>query len=463
MSTSNSQTFEYEGETYSTTVVNGQISVISQQDSNGLYTPVDPSTDLFTDLSLEDASINHIRINKGEKPYTETELAALDKEDWVIENDVFQDEELLTRNYNESLKNYNNALRIENPDNEDPFTTGLEHANPVISVETLRYPYDIDIQQDHLKITQYKYERTSDAAADQIGIKQGVFGTDINPANGLKYTMSVQRSGPDNFVAGEYQGGVILPMPKVSDSNGAEWGKSDLNVFELGAVNLGATVMDTLSDPFANFKGLFGSKPEGYEDLSEAEQANVLRRNMQTKFEDSGFGNPGAMGIAGMGIAAQELGKLAGLDISADEFLARSTGRILNPNAELLFQGPVLRDFGFKFLLIARSEAEAKMIRSIIRFFKIGSAPIFNGGPSLLGTPNIFKLEYKAGSKKLDTVNKFNEMALRTITVDYAPDGFWSAYQDSHPVAVVLNLQFSELKPIYQRNHTQESVNSVGY
>ena len=103
------------------------------------------------------------------------------------------------------------------------------------------------------------------------------------------------------------------------------------------------------------------------------------------------------------------------------------------------------------------------MIRSIIRFFKIGSAPIYDGGPALLGTPNIFKLEYKAGSKKLNTVNKFNEMALRTITVDYAPDGFWSAYQDSHPVAVVMSLQFSELKPIYQENHTLEPVDSVGY
>ena len=36
---------------------------------------------------------------------------------------------------------------------------------------------------------------------------------------------------------GPYKGGVILPMPKVSDSNGAEWGKSDLNVFGLAAVS----------------------------------------------------------------------------------------------------------------------------------------------------------------------------------------------------------------------------------
>ena len=447
MSQTNSQPFEYpedSGNIYSTTVVNGEVSVISQQDSSGLYTPIDPDEnyDLFIDLSLNEASIEAIEVNTGQKDLSEDDV-------------IWQEEELLTKNYNEALKNYNNALRIENPDNLESFGGDpLEHANPVISVETLRYPYDIDIQQDHLKITQYKYERTREENTMPDG------------ANGLKYTSSVQRSGPDNFVAGEYQGGVILPMPKVSDSNGAEWGKSDLNVFELGAPALGATAMDTLADPLANFRnfGNLFSKPEGFEEMSEAEQGQALRNSFnQTSLKDSGLGNLGSMGIAGMGIAAQELGKLAGLDISADEFLARSTGSILNPNAELLFQGPVLRDFGFKFLMVARSEEEAKMIRRIIRFFKIGAAPIHLGGPALLRTPNVFQLEYKAGSEKLDTVNKFNEMALRTITVDYAPDGFWSAYQDSHPVAVVMSLQFSELKPIYQENHTLEPVDSVGY
>ena len=55
-------------------------------------------------------------------------------------------------------------------------------------------------------------------------------------------------------------------------------------------------------------------------------------------------------------------------------------------------------------------------------------------------------------------------MALRTITVDYAPDGFWSAYQDSHPVAIVMSLQFSELRPLYSSDHENETLDgSVGY
>ena len=112
--------------------------------------------------------------------------------------------------------------------------------------------------------------------------------------------------------------------------------------------------------------------------------------------------------------------------------------------------------------MIARNEDEGKIIRKIIKFFKTGAAPIFNTA-ALLKTPNVFQLEYKRGRQTLSTVNKFNEMALRTITVDYAPDGFWSAYQDSQPVALIMNLQFSELRPIYQENQKNDDDDSVGY
>ena len=112
--------------------------------------------------------------------------------------------------------------------------------------------------------------------------------------------------------------------------------------------------------------------------------------------------------------------------------------------------------------MIARNEDEGKIIRKIIKFFKTGAAPIFDNA-ALLKTPNVFQLEYKRGRQTLSTVNKFNEMALRTITVDYAPDGFWSAYQDSQPVALIMNLQFSELRPIYQQDQKNEDDDSVGY
>ena len=40
---------------------------------------------------------------------------------------------------------------------------------------------------------------------------------------------------------------------------------------------------------------------------------------------------------------------------TGQQLLQRSTGSILNPNMELLFQGPQLRDFTFQFKLSPRS------------------------------------------------------------------------------------------------------------
>ena len=94
-------------------------------------------------------------------------------------------------------------------------------------------------------------------------------------------------------------------------------------------------------------------------------------------------------------------------------------------------------------------------------------APQFNNS-TFLNTPDIFTLEYKRGQGPMDqlnTVNRFSPggLALRTIAVDYAPNGYWSAYQDSQPVALKVSLNFAELRPIYKSDHERLPENSVGY
>ena len=117
--------------------------------------------------------------------------------------------------------------------------------------------------------------------------------------------------------------------------------------------------------------------------------------------------------------------------------------------------------------MIARSRQEGAQIRKIIKWFKLGMAPQFNNS-TFLNTPDIFTLEYKRGQGPMDqlnTVNRFSPggLALRTIAVDYAPNGYWSAYQDSQPVALKLSLNFAELRPIYKSDHERLPENSVGY
>ena len=433
----NSKAFTVNGKTYTAGIENGKVQDIilidGGVDVNNVS--INPGSNLFKELSENQAVLDAISVDTTGTTGN-------------VDETVLEDEEKLKTNYDKNVKSENNKKKdIDETGEQVP---SIATQNPSVKTDrakTLRYPYDIDINQDHLKIMQYEYARSE--------------------INSSKPTSSVISDKDKPF--GKYTGGVILPMPKVSDSNGAEWGKSDLNVFGIGALGIAGSILTDLendevvgSNLFNEFGKRIGST-EGVLD-NEAEEGNRLRQIIADKLNQTEQGIKNTS-IAGLGIGAQQLSKLAGIDVSADEVLARTTGKILNPNAELLFQGPVLRDFGFKFLMIARGQKEAEEIRKIIRFFKLGAAPRYLGGPALLGTPDIFQLKYMAGkSKELETVNKFNEMALRTITVDYAPDGFWSAYQDSHPVAVVMSLQFSELRPLYSTDHEKEtSESSVGY
>ena len=418
----------------------GEVEGVKKQSQLGRpFLSVDPNSTEFTTVTSTSQALNAYNVNnhKGEKGNYEKEIRIASNEQ---KDNKYTTEKKKEDNQNKEIDE--TSEKINGVTTASATTT--ENKIPIL----FRYPYDIDINQDHLKIVQYEYKRNAKR--------------EFNNSSPDKYGTVISDK---NKPYGKYNGSVILPMPKVSDSNGAEWGKSDLNVFGIAAGGLASDVLNDLKQGTGLGSNAFdslSSKIFGNEALDAEDQDsgffNRIRENIA-----KGQENLGNTGTAGLAIGAQELSKLAGINLSADEFLARATGEILNPNAELLFQGPVLRDFGFKFLMIARSSEEAAMIRNIIRFFKVGAAPRFLNGPALLGTPNVFQLEYRAGDKTLNTVNRFNEMALRTITVDYAPDGFWSAYQDSHPVAVVMSLQFSELRPIYREDHKKTGDSSVGY
>ena len=451
----NSRAFTVDGKTYTAGIENGEVTEIilidGGVDVNNVN--INPGSNLFKELSEHDTVLEALSIDTTGQTgnVDETSLAG---------------EEILEQKFKTSE---NNKETINSEDSEDAVGTPIAGGRPqypsTAPPDTMRYPYDIDIAQDHLTIKQYEYKRKLKYGDKEtpVGVNQSEPGGSVA---GSDYSMSGMSEKEMPF--GKFKGGVILPMPKVSDSNGAEWGKSDLNVLGIGVARLAGSAINTAT----NLDNVLGNMQESLKmnnikGKSDLQKRSQVLENLLAK-KDGAFDMEGnraeRFGAVGMGIAASKLANAAGIDISADELLARSTGSILNPNAELLFQGPVLRDFGFTFLMVARSEAEAKMIRRIIRFFKIGAAPVTMGGPALLRTPNVFKLEYKAGKKTLNTVNQFNEMALRTITVDYAPDGFWTAYQDSHPVAVRMMLQFSELKPIYRSDHEKDNLkDSVGF
>ena len=193
---------------------------------------------------------------------------------------------------------------------------------------------------------------------------------------------------------------------------------------------------------------------------------NEIRKQRAAEGQEESFASKIIVGAQAS--TAQSISKLNGIlgaNFDTDVFLARTGGRVLNPNAEMLFQGPVIRDFSFEFQMIARSKREGEEIREIIRFFKLGMAPKFQN-IAFLANPDVFKLEYRNSDGPLKTVNMFNPggLALTALKTDYAPNGYWAAYTDSQPVALKLAMSFTELRPIYHGDQAKEELeDTVGY
>ena len=421
----------------------GKIIGIKKQNSNGDFISVDPKTSEFSDLSQSDEAVHAYNVAK----YTSNKRAYVDsiasKSSAELES-YYQDQNKKETNeqfVEEDQPAINQPLAFSTP--RDGFAGYVGPAKR--SSDIMAYPSDIDTKQDHMKITRYEYRRPT--------VNQS------KPAQQIKTIFGTRTIAGDTVKGSQIKGSILLPMPKPTDVNAAAWGKSELNQQGLAAIgsaqkaaglsgllglNLtGKTAEDTGKDFVAGLREGGGRRPfAGFTNLRGFGQANAT--NFITKLAGGAFGT----------------------ELDPDTFLARAGGRVLNPNAEMLFQGPAIRDFAFEFQMIARSETEGKTIRKIIKFLKLGMAPKFRN-TTFIANPDVFQLEYKngkGGGNVLKTVNQFSPggLALTNINVDYAPSGYWSAYQDSQPVAVKMSLNFTELRPIFQGDQINTPEDSVG-
>ena len=440
--TSKSRPFEIGGETYSFQFQNGELLGAVKQDAAGNFkAPVRLDVSI---LQSDDAKNTIIKAYNEEKWGSNTDNYVTEFED-IERASEFERNDFFDFNQ----KKFVNEQKV-NPENVE--SIAVQNASPSNygnvnnkATEIMSYPSDLNTDQDHFKIMRYNYQRPDLNASKP---RQTRYQNDKEA--GVKRRINV---AGDSVVGSELKGSVLLPMPKVTDVNGVEWGKSELTISGLAA--LGAVDVLTGQGKLAG-----KTEEEKQRDKSIKDQLIAERGRQEKKFQN--FGSA---------LYLQSISKIAGFalgtDLDADTYLARSGGQVLNPNAEMLFQGPVIRDFNFSFLMIARSEREGREIRKIIRFLKLGMAPKFKS-TTYLKNPDIFTLQYKTGKSEsdvLNTVNRFNPggLALTTMAVDYAPNGYWSAYRDSQPVAVKMDLSFTELRPIYEQDQEETSPNSVGY
>lgn len=151
--------------------------------------------------------------------------------------------------------------------------------------------------------------------------------------------------------------------------------------------------------------------------------------------------------------------------IAGSDLFARATGAVVNNNLELLFSGPNLRTHSFTYRLTPRNSSEAIMIKKIIRSFKQSMAPILESGQLFLKTPNIYKITFMENAS---TQHSFLELikpcALTGLNINYTPDNAYMTYGDNSPIAYEMQLQFSELEPIYSQDYdTAEGKKGMGF
>jgi len=447
MADKKSRQYGVDGNSYAFEFVGDKLAGIKKS-VNGVLNSIPPKGSEFASVSSSDEALDAFNVAKfgsNKAAYVDTieELSDEEKQDY----------------YNKEVKKEANGAFIDNASEQpiaftSPRDTGGSYisgnARSGTSSDIMAYPLDIDTKQDHFKITKYKYARPNINQSKSARVKK-IDGRDTNVAG-------------DSVIGSKLDGSVILPMPKATDANAAQWGGSDLTITDLAA--LGTAKRIDQDSIFANiFRATTGRSLSGLKD-DEVRTNNQIRRSGKAGQSDGLVGN---ILSGGQAITAQSISKLTGLlgaNFDTDTFLARTGGRVLNPNAEMLFQGPVIRDFSFEFQMIARSRKEGEEIRKIIRFLKLGMAPKFQN-IAFLANPDVFKLEYRNDTNGiLKTVNRFNPggLALTALKTDYAPNGYWAAYTDSQPVALKLALSFTELRPIYEGDQAHPDLEgTVGY
>ena len=225
-------------------------------------------------------------------------------------------------------------------------------------------------------------------------------------------------------------GRVTLPVPAgIQDQNQAGWGDGRLNPIQAAGVNVALTAFNE------GLGAAAGNVAQKIGDIGG--NAEQLRQSVKGYFTAAAVGVP------------------------LDQILARTQGQVLNPNLELLFNGPTLRPFNFTFKMSARSGKESEEIVRIIRFFKQGMSPQRTDANLFVKAPHTFQLQYLHRQQgEHNFLNKFKECALIGMSVNYTPENNYATFEDGAMVSYEMQMQFKELDPVYNEDYTDLDQNA---
>ena len=269
-------------------------------------------------------------------------------------------------------------------------------------------------------------------------------------------TQVITKGVPRTTNLEEKRGTCRLPIPnKLGVSNGVSWGEAKANAVELAAFGAAAGGIGNLIGGKENIGALLQKGFGG---------AGKVLGELRNEFQNTTGSEANAASVVSAALARSVLSTI-GINVDVDQFITRQTGAAINPNLELLFSGPQLRTFSFNFNFAPESTEEAFMVRKIQRWFRQGMLPTRSASSTLnsslfLGSPNVFRIQYRNKERRIKGLNIIKICALTSCQIDFTPDGTYQSYDDqngvSMPVRSTMGLTFNELTPIFKDDYTTE-------
>lgn len=315
-----------------------------------------------------------------------------------------------------------------------------DYINPIIPIgKIVKYPENMNSNQDRIMFTAVEIKPRTDYF-DQGAANVGGLGANVSSSlEEFESSFSAFKIQDPQYI--RIAGSVVLPIQSgIQDQNSVSWSQDSINAIDALLYNA-ATALITQSD-----------SPQPQPDINKAL---------------SGAG--GAVKAAAQSNVGRLQRYFAGQAAGVNNIVARTDGVVLNPNLELIFQGPQLRPFSFTFKMSARSEKEGENIKLIIKYFKRHMAVRREKG-IFLKAPHVFTILYFQGEKKIHpSIGKISQdvlkkaCALTNMTVDYTPLGSYMTYNDPDTtmVSYTISLQFQEIQPIYDTDYLES--HKIGY
>lgn len=149
------------------------------------------------------------------------------------------------------------------------------------------------------------------------------------------------------------------------------------------------------------------------------------------------------------------LGALNTIAPGARALAQATTGTVVAPRMELMFERVNRRNFSYNFILIPKSVEEARVIEEIVQEFKLAMHPEFIDATQSfrrMKMPNLIDITFHSHGGHNNFINKISTCYLKSVNVTYGGDRY-TAHEPtvgingrgSPPQRTTIALEFSEL------------------